>query len=105
MEYLGVNRKVNLKGHFLPWYIDTDQPVLVSLEDKFFVVVFSSIEKLEEQLPIIKPKGRTKIKVIQDSMYFVKSVISDTNGMIRIMLDPFVYMGKTRFTEVVPDVG
>jgi hypothetical protein len=89
---------VSLKEAYIVFYEDIEQPVTVTLEDQTFLPIFSTIEKLEEQLPIISPEFPTKIKKVTDFKEFFNSV----GGKIRLMLDPYVINGNTRFTELRP---
>lgn len=87
---------VDLNGYVFPWRLDEDQPVLVQLEDTYFVVVFSTPAKLAEARPQIGPH---RIKQIEDSYEFLDSVLPH----FRVMLDPWIVSetNTTRFTEVI----
>ena len=71
-------------------------PVMLRIEDVEFVVICSTKEKMEQVLAFA---GITdaKIQQITDSNEFFDSVRG-----IRIMLDPYIYNGNTRFTELHP---
>ncbi len=90
--------RMNLTGMFFPAYLDDDQPCLVVLEGVHFLPIFSTVEKLQEQLPIINPLAPTKVKQITDGRECLESVLGYG---LRVMLDPYVTdHGTTRWTEV-----
>lgn len=51
---------VRICGYLSPFHHD-DQPVVVDLEGSKFVLVFSTEEKLREQMKLVVPSGDYKI--------------------------------------------
>ena len=74
-------------------------PVMMELEGAQFVIVCSTKEKLETVLAEICVKDAS-IKRITDGKGFIKSILFP-GSPARIMLDPYVHEGNTRFTEVL----
>lgn len=91
--------QINLDGHVFLMYQDNDQPVLGRMGNTMFLAVFSTVEKLEEYRPILNPPRPTKIKQVQEggSAEFIDSI---HQGGVRIMIDPYIHNGNTRFTMV-----
>jgi hypothetical protein len=95
-------RSIVLTGDLMPVHLD-GQPVLVEMPDcrGLFVTIFSSEEKLREQMQLILPGQPYKIKKITDGQEFCESIWEHN---IRIMRDPYVTDGnKTHWTEVMKD--
>ena len=79
-----------------------DQPVLINppgQADPLFVMTFSSVEKLEAWMKVINVTDY-KIKQVDDPGDFIESVVTDNS--LRIMHDPYVHNGNTRWTELMP---
>ncbi len=93
-------RPINLTGMFSPFYLN-GQPVVVEVEGVRFVTVFSTVEKLQEQLPTICPHSPTKIVQVTDGLEFLASVLPH----FRVMVDPWTLTvdgkPKTRWTEPI----
>jgi hypothetical protein len=89
---------LNLTGYGLWVYADTGQPVLARLEGVLFLQLFSTREKAEAALPLLRPAGPVKLKAVSDQGPFLGSVW----GKVRVMVDPYIVDGKTRFIEVNP---
>jgi hypothetical protein len=93
-------RSISVTGNLMPTYLD-GQPVVARMQNihSFFVVVFSSEEKLREAMKFLHPGASYKIKHIDDGEDFCESVWEQG---IRIMRDPYIVDGcKTHWTEVM----
>lgn len=74
-------------------------PVMMELDGARFIVVCSTKKKLDSVLVDIGVTDAT-VKRIIDGPEFVRSVLCP-GSPARIMLDPYVHDGNTRFTEVL----
>jgi hypothetical protein len=92
-------RDIQVTGNFCPFHSD-NQPVLVKMPEveTFFVLVFSTVEKLEAEMKRIGIDDY-KIKHIEDGVEFCESV---WEAGVRIMRDPYIVEGsRTHWTEVL----
>jgi len=105
----GTARSIEITGQFSPFLAErpegapADQPVLAMMPgiNKFFVIVFTTVEKLREGMKFLAPGVEYKIKTIDDGHDFCASI---WEAGLRIMRDPYVIDGwKTHWTEVMPD--
>jgi hypothetical protein len=78
-------------------YTDNEQPVLIKGPEFYMVPIFSTIEKLEEYKPILNPRDSVKVKQIMDGIDFLTSI---HEGGARVIIDPYIHNGNTRFTLV-----
>lgn len=100
-EFLHCKGPIDIAGHLLPCELN-DEPFLVQLpgEPAKFVIVFSDVEKLREQMRFLAPDMEYKIKHIDDQQEFCESIWE--HGL-RIMSDPSAdpQTGTTRWVEVM----
>lgn len=89
---------VNIDGYFSPFAYN-DQPHLVELPDNpnKWIVVFSNVDALKKSCEFLNIKDY-KIKRIDDGLDFIDSL--KPYG-IRVMANPYVINGNTRWTEVL----
>lgn len=87
-----------LTGKLMPVHRRDDQPVILTMPNNpsHFVPVFSTESDLRAAM--LQAQQKTyKIKQITDGLDFAKSIIE---AKCRIMLDPRVVDGNTRWTEI-----
>ena len=85
----------NILQHFLSFYPD-GTPIVLFVDDQPFVSVYSTPRKLQEMMEIVNI-DKYQMKHITDQDDFFKSL---QGHPVRVMLDPYMHMGKTRFTEL-----
>lgn len=101
-RHLSEAKKLDITGYFSPFVVvpgaPCDQPIVFKMpNDEQFILVCSTVEKLEETLRQ-KSVSEYKIKRIEDGIDFANSIF---RSGIRIMIDPYeVPGGKTRWTEI-----
>lgn len=103
-KFIGPLKDADITGYLMPWYIQRDQPVLLSgkVDKTFILPIFSTEEKLREAIDWIKPPADWKIKRIDDGADFVNSVLEWGCAVI-IGADPWITdKGNTRFMGVIP---
>lgn len=84
-----------INNHYLAFYPD-GSPIVLFLDNQPFVCVFSTTRRLQEKMEIVGiDKYQMKHIIHQDD--FFKSL---DGHPVRVMLDPYLHMGKTRFTEL-----
>lgn len=77
------------------------QPVMIELDGGRFVVVCSTRDKMEAVLDRIDIRDY-RMKQITEGRDFVDSVLFP-GSPVRLMVDPYIHEGNTRFTEVFPN--
>lgn len=87
-------KSIVIDGYLLPWR--QEQPVSIIVEGVWFIAIFSTMKKLEQSMEFAGVKEYS-IKQIDDGIDFIDS-IKEQGG--RIMLDPYIVNGNTRFTEI-----
>jgi hypothetical protein len=93
-------RALDITGKLLALYPDK-QPVTFRVAENpaIFVPIFSDEDKLRESM--VRSKiSEYDIKIVQDGVDFVDSIAEQG---LRIMLDPYIHNGNTRWTEVKPN--
>ena len=93
-------RPYNITGFLSPFH-PNNQPCLVQMPDNpnYWALAYSNVEALENSCKYL---GFTdyKIKHIDDGFEFVKS-LSDFG--VRVMANPYMINGKTRWTECLEE--
>ena len=90
----------NINGYLMPFSY-TEQPLLVEMpgNPNKWLPIFSSVGALEKHCERIGIKDY-KIKKIDDGLDFLYSI--KPYG-IRVMANPFIFNGNTRWTEILED--
>jgi hypothetical protein len=90
-----------LQGCLVPFYALDGSPVPLVLpgNSSFFIPCFDDDDKLREMLKVTKITGY-EIKQITDPEEFVFQV---TQSGMRIMYNPHIVEGHTRWTEIILD--
>ena len=92
-------RVTSIAGFLLPWRMDIEQPVILTLDGADFVPVFSTEDKLHTAMGLCGI-DHYRVKQIEDHAEFLVSVA----GSVRVMADPWATeRGTTRFTEIVAE--
>lgn len=92
-------RPISVTGNVMPMHLD-GQPFLVQMPGiiAFFVVIFTSAEKLRDAMKTLGPGEEYKIKQVTDGKEFCQSLFEQN---VRIMRDPYIVDGdKTHWTEI-----
>lgn len=88
-----------IQGLHLPFYSD-GSPVVVFMADQPFVGLYSNRKLLQDAMKSIGVEKYT-LRQIVDQSDFIKSVREQG---VRIIVNPMVSQGKTRFTEVTDEI-
>lgn len=92
-------KAVDLKNCVTSFHFN-EQPILIRMPNinSYFVAVFSTVEKLEEEMIRLGIKDY-KIKYITNTMEFASSIFEEN---VRIMLDPYgTDHNTTKWIEVI----
>lgn len=88
--------RIDVTGYAMWAYAD-GQPMLVALEGHLFLPIYATRQRAELGRAIAMPPEPVTLKQITDHADFLASV---REAGLRVMVDPYIADGNTRFIEL-----